>query len=85
MRHRVAFVEEAGVRFALVEIDPALFDNAPQLNAALDHLRLEVYRGTPVVLMTRPADGPPRFQGRPDLARRLQPDWLWGLAWRDVR
>ena len=85
MRHRVAFVEEAGARFALVEIDPALFDNAPQLNALLDHLRLEVYRGTPVVLMAKPADGPARFQGRPDLAGRLKPDRIWGLAWRDVR
>lgn len=85
MRHRVAFVEEAGVRFALVEVDPALFDNAPELNATLDHLRLEVYRGTPVVLMGLPTDGPARFQGRPDLARRIDPNRLWGLMWKDVR
>lgn len=83
MRFRVAFVEESEGPVALVEVEAALFQDAPQLERLHDVLRYRQFRGTPVVMMARSADGHRDFHGRPDLVARLGRAGLHGLIWRE--
>lgn len=83
MRYRVAFLEQKDGMVALVEVDEQLFGDAPLLERLHDHLRQRQFRGTPVVMMARGADGRRDFHGRPDLVARLGRAGLHGLIWRE--
>lgn len=78
-----AIIDEQGKKIAVVSVQPIVFQNAPDATMIIKAL-LPVYKGMPVVLVTKNKEGVPAYYGRSDLVIFLESINIEEAAWSEV-
>jgi len=78
-----AIIEEQGKTFAIVSVQPAVFQNSSDTTTIIKAL-IPTFNGIPVVLVTRDDDGKPAYYGRGDLVSLLDNVNIGEAPWRQV-
>lgn len=82
---RGALINEQGITFAVVEVEPSLLDAGEEAIKA-ERARYEpVFRNKPIILAARGADGRARYSGRPDIVRFLISSGWSRIPWKRYR
>jgi len=78
-----AIIEEQGIKIAVVSVQPVVFNNATDGTMIIKAL-LPVYKGMPVVLVTKNKEGIPAYYGRSDLVLLLENVNINEASWSQV-
>lgn len=78
-----AIIDEQGKKFAVVSVQPVVFNNATDGTMIIKAL-LPAFDGIPVVLVTKNKAGAPAYYGRPDLVLLLETININEASWSQV-
>ena len=78
-----AIIDEQGKNFAVVSVQPAIFQNATDATMIIKAL-LPAFNGIPVVLVTKDNEGVPAYYGRSDLVLLLENINIKEASWSQV-
>lgn len=78
-----AIIEEQGNKIAVVSVQPVVFQNITDATMIIKAL-LPVYKGMPVVLVTKNKEGVPAYYGRSDLVLLLENININEASWSQV-
>ncbi|KUO69967.1 MAG: hypothetical protein APF81_12615 [Desulfosporosinus sp. BRH_c37] len=78
-----AIIEEQGKKIAVVSVQARVFQNAMDANIIIKAL-LPLYKGMPVVLVTKNNEGVPAYYGRADLVLFLETINIEEASWSQV-
>lgn len=78
-----AIIDEQGMKIAVVSVQPVVFQNSTDATMIIKAL-LPVYKGMPVVLVTKNQEGVPAYYGRPDLVLLLENININEASWSQV-
>ena len=78
-----AIITEQGKNIAVVSVQPAVFKNAMDATVIIKAM-LSVFKGMPVVLVTKNDEGVPAFFGRSDLVLFLETINMNEASWSQV-
>lgn len=78
-----AIIEEQGTKIAVVSVQARVFQNSTDANLIIKAL-LPVYKGMPVVLVTKNNEGVPAYYGRADLVLLLETINIEEASWSQV-
>jgi len=78
-----AIIEEQGKKFAVVYVQPVVFNNATDGTMIIKAL-LPVFSGIPIILVTKNKEGAPAYYGRPDLVLLLDNININDATWSQV-
>lgn len=82
---RGALINEQGITFAVVEVEPGLLDAGEDAIKA-ERTRYEpIFRNKPIILASRGTDGRARYSGRPDIVRFLVSSGWSRIPWKRYR
>ena len=79
-----AKIQEQGVTFAIVIVQPHVIDNPnkAEANRIVGTFQLRVFPGIPVVLMAQDANRTPTYYGRQDIVRFLSGVPVTNIPWQ---
>jgi len=78
-----AIIAEQGKKFAVVSVQPVVFQNATDATMIIKAL-LPAFNGIPVVLVTKDKEGVPAYYGRSDLVILLESINIKEASWSQV-
>lgn len=78
-----AIIDEQGKKIAVVSVQPVVFQNSTDATMIIKAL-LPVYKGIPVVLVTKNNEGVPAYYGRSDLVLLLENININEASWSQV-
>ena len=79
-----SIIKEQGVTFAVVLVKKHVIDNRTEADRLIQGLRMQIFQGMPVVLMTRDT-GRTQTYGRNDIARFLANIDPGRIPWKKYR
>ncbi len=82
---RGALINEQGITFAVVEVDPSVLDSGEEALRVARERYEPVFKGKPIILAARGADRRARYSGRPDIVRFLVASGWSRIPWKRYR
>lgn len=82
---RGALINEQGITFAVVEVEPSVLDGGDDAIRAARERYQPVFKDKPIILAARGADRRARYSGRPDIVRFLVASGWSRIPWKRYR
>jgi hypothetical protein len=85
MEFQGSVITEQGITFAIVIVKKQVIDNRIEANELIQAIRMQMFKGLPVILMAQDSKGIPTYYGRDDIARFLSNIHPSRIPWKKYR